>query len=828
MSKVLPDDKVALLFVEDETDAREMLGRMLGMNYPGMEVSVAENGAAGLELFRKSRHEIVLTDINMPVLDGIGMAREIKILAPETVVVAVTAHSDTSYLLSAIEIGIHHYVLKPVNYTELFAIIDHILGEIALKRLVAEQTEQLTKREQQLSQAQKLAHLGSWEWDVRNGQAIWSDELYRILGLKPASVPATYRAFMERVHPADREALDRAVRQSLEDGRSASHYFRLLRPDGTVRIVRGQLEVTLDGEGKPVSSLATCHDVTEQKWAEAALRASEQRFSRIFQATPDLLSITGVEDGTFFEVNDAFLKELGYRREDLIGQKVADVGLWVDERERNELVRTLEEQGEVRDYEARFRGRNGRELIGLVSAEMLEMNGLQYLLVLFKDITERKKMEDTIKHQAQHDALTDLPNRKLFMDFLGLELAQARRNRRHLAVLFLDLDHFKQINDTLGHKAGDQLLQAVAHRLKRCVRESDTVARIGGDEFNVLMPDLVQSNDVGIVVHKIMGVFQHPFRLEDMEINATTSVGISMFPVDGDVADDLVQKADSAMYVAKQTSGNSYQFYNGEINTRTMHRQKLERLLRDAVAKGELELLFQPQLSLTDGRIVGAEALLRWRHPEDGMLLPDQFLSVAEESGVIVPIGEWVLQTACAQAKLWQSQGFKFPVTVNLSTRQFHQPNLCEFAARTLQDAGVEPSALELEVPELAIMDNLDLSRRNLRTLHGMGVNLVVDEFGVGASSLQSIKQLPISKLKIDRSFIEHIVSEPDDMAVVSAVVCMSHNLKMRVNAVGVETDEQLTLIRRFGCDEVQGNLIAAPLAAADFARFAAGLHESA
>jgi len=816
MAYPYPIHDIALIYVEDEPESRAMLSRMLAANYPGLSIREAENGAAGLALFRENRPQIVLTDINMPVMNGIQMAREMSALDPEVVVVAVTAHSDTSYLLSAIEIGIHHYVLKPVNYTELFGVIDGILEKITLRRRVREQ--------------------------------------------------------------------------------------------------------------------------------EAELRASEQRFFRIFQATPDLMSITDAADGCYLEVNEAFLRELDYGRVEVVGRPEQDLGVWARDLERVGVTRALEDLGELYNLEVHFRARSGRELAGLLSAQYLEIDGKRCVLTLFKDITERKRIEEelvrlasivessddaimatdpdgiitiwnagaekifeltaeeikgkhlstlapadrreyltricqgkeeqathldlayprkdakqihvslslsplkdaegrvvglsgiarditrraereeTIRHQALHDPLTDLPNRKLFMDFLALELAQARRNRKNLAVLFLDLDHFKQINDTLGHAAGDLLLQAVAQRLKGCVRESDTVARIGGDEFNVLMPDLHQTDDVGTVVGKIMGVFENPFRLDNVEIKATTSVGVSMFPDDGDTSSDLVQKADSAMYVAKQTNGNAYQFYNAQINERTIRRQRTERLLRQAVQLNQLELLFQPLVRIDTGRIVGAEALLRWHHPEDGLLLPSQFLGVAEETGAIVSLGEWTIRTACAQMKKWQDKGHRFTVTVNLSNRQFHQPNLLQMTSELLAETGLDPRALELDVTENAIMDDLDSSIRNMRQLTGLGVKFSVDDFGIGSSSLHCIKQLPIDRVKIDRSFIRDILTQSNDLAVVSAVISMSHNLGMKVNAVGVELPEQLTLIRSNGCDEVQGDLISKPLPADQFELLVANL----
>ena len=931
---------IALLYVEDESEARNMLSRMLAVNYPGLVIQVAENGESGLELFRQLRPQIVLTDINMPVMNGIQMAREMRAIEPEVAIVAVTAHSDTSYLLSAIEIGIHHYVLKPVNYVDLFAVVDGILEKLLLQRMVREQDEKIRSREQQLSEAQKITHLGSWEWDMASGTVAWSDELYRICGLEPESIPPSWEAFLERVHPGDREVLEGSLHRAIDAGEpQATQYFRLVRPDGSARIIRFQSEIVREPSGRPVSLVGTCHDVTELRGAQAALRASEQRFFKIFQATPDLLSITGADDGSFLEVNDAFVRELGYPRPELIGRPERELGVWSREVERSGAALALEELGELEDLEVHYKTRSGREMAGLLSAQFLEINGRRCVLTVFKDITERKRMEDelvrlasivestddaimatdtdgvitiwnagaekvfgipagdikgkhlttlappdrkeyldrlcrgsameeqvthldmvhqrrdgrqihvslslsplrdaegnnvglsgiardmtvraereeTIKHQALHDPLTDLPNRKLFMDFLALEVAQARRNRRNLAVLFLDLDHFKQINDTLGHAAGDLLLQSVAQRLKGCVRESDTVARIGGDEFNVLMPDLHQVDDVGTVVGKIMGVFEKPFLLDNVEIQATTSIGVSMFPGDGDSSSDLVLKADSAMYVAKQKSGNAYQFYNAEINDRTMKRQKTERFLRQAVQKNQLELAFQPLVRIDTGKIVGAEALLRWRHPEDGLLLPEQFLNVAEETGAIIPLGEWAIRTACAQMKQWQGRGHDFTMTVNLSNRQFHQANLVEMTRDALADTGLNPGYLELDVTENAIMDDLDLSTRNMRLLTEMGVKFSVDDFGIGCSSLQCIRQLPIERVKIDKSFIKDILTQSNDLAVVSAVISMSHNLSMKVNAVGVESQEQLTLIRDNGCDEVQGDLISKPLPAEEF-----------
>jgi diguanylate cyclase (GGDEF)-like protein/PAS domain S-box-containing protein len=815
------------------------------------------------------------------------------------------------------------------------------------KRIADEPTEKVRRLEQQLSDIQKITHLGSWEWIAATGRVECSDEMYRISGMEPNEIPASSRTLLEIVHPGDREAIKNLVQQAIGNCQPVnSHYFRLVRPDGSTRIIHGQLNVVFDDSWQPVSISGTCHDVTEFRWVEAALHASEQRFFTIFQSTPDLLSITSAADECYIEVNETFLRELGYQRTEIIGRSAHELGIWVEERERVGVAQALLDQGELRDLEVHFRTKTGRVIAGLASAAYLEINGQKSILTLFKDISERKliekdrsrlasivessndailatdldgiitiwnvgaekifgrsaheimgrnlatlicgdgkneidllpwkawndglikeyetvylredgrririllnisqlkdedgtivgisgiarditkrtEIEEAIKHQAHHDILTDLPNRKLFMDFLALELSQARRNRKNLAVLFLDLDRFKQINDTLGHAAGDLLLKAVAQRLKKCVRESDTVARIGGDEFNILMPDLNQVNDVGTVVGKIMGVFEMPFLLDNLEINATTSIGVSVFPNDGTSSEDLVQKADNAMYVAKQRNGNTYQFYNGEINGRTLKRQVMERQLRQAVQRNELELVFQPQVRTNTAKIISAEALLRWRHPEQGLLLPAQFLPVAEETGVIVPLGKWVIRTACTQMKEWQGEGQTFGVTVNLSSRQFLQPNFVEMMYNILAETGLGPQSLELDVTENTIMNDLDLSNRTLRKLTKLGVRFSVDDFGVGSSSMSCINKLPIDSVKIDRSFVKGILTDLDDLAVVKAIIAMSHNLKIKVNAVGVESQEQLSLLYNNGCDGVQGNLISKPLPAREFKRMVASL----
>jgi diguanylate cyclase (GGDEF)-like protein/PAS domain S-box-containing protein len=811
-----------LLFVEDEAGTRDLFNRIIARKYPELEIFVAENGAQGVKLFREQRPDVILTDLSMPIMDGFQMVREIKELNTETVIIAISAQNNPYYILNAIEAGIRHYVLKPVNSEELFAVINKALEELRLTRRVSEQEEQIRKREQQLARAQKITHLGSWEWDFVTGKTSWSDELYRIFGLDPATTPASYKRFLRRVHPEDRVVVKRVVQRAMKQHQPiVSHDCRIVRPDGSIRTIHGQGEVLLDDTGNRLSVIGTAHDVTEHR----QLDEERARLAQIVESSNDAIFSVSLDD-IITSWNKGAEKIFGYTAREIIGQPIFT--LLPPERygERSQILRAILGGDELEHFETtRVRKDGSQFYASLTISPILAAGGSGKILgnsVIARDVTERRQLEEVIQHQAHHDTLTDLPNRQLFMDFLDRELAQARRNDTRLALLFLDLNGFKQINDTMGHSCGDRLLQEVARRLRACIRESDTVARLGGDEFTVLMPDLSHTYDVGIVLQKILGVFARPFMLDNVAVESSTSVGVCMFPEDGEHSEELIKKADIAMYDAKGSGKNAYQFYNAEINARTMKRQQMEGFLRQAVGKGELVLLFQPLVCSDTRVIIGAEALLRWRHPEQGLLTPDQFLTIAEDSGAIIPIGEWVLRNACDQARAWNKKGYPLSLSVNLSNRQFHQSNLVERTAMILAETGLKPQQLEFDVTEQTIMTDTDFSLRSMRSLTDMGVTLAIDNFGSGCSSLYWIKKMPAHRLKIDKSFINNMLSEPDELAVVNAVIAMSHNLKIEVVANGVETEEQLAIIQESGCDQFQGYVISAPLPPVEFERLAA------
>lgn len=428
-----------------------------------------------------------------------------------------------------------------------------------------------------------------------------------------------------------------------------------------------------------------------------------------------------------------------------------------------------------------------------------------------------------LNYLAYHDALTGLPNRLLFQDRFQHAVAKARRSGRKVAVLFLDLDQFKRINDSLGHDIGDQLLRKVAERIRGSAREEDTLARFGGDEFVLLLEDVPQADTAGIVANKVLSALAQTFEVGGLQLYATASIGIGIYPDNGESMEELLRCADIAMYRAKELGRNTLQFYTPDLNARARDTLYLESGLRQALTKEELELYYQPQFDLTSGRMIGAEALLRWNHPERGLLLPAAFLPLAEETGLIFAISDWILQTVCAQNKAWQAGGFPhLVVAVNITPRMFTQRELPRMVERALISSGLEARFLELEVTESMILHNVAAATQTLEELSRLGVNLAIDDFGSGYSSASSLRRLPIGKLKIDRLFVKDLVGNPKDASTAASVIALAQSMNLGVIAEGVETEEQLRFLKSKGCSQGQGFLFSRPLAEAQFTRLLA------
>jgi diguanylate cyclase (GGDEF)-like protein/PAS domain S-box-containing protein len=565
----------------------------------------------------------------------------------------------------------------------------------------------------------------------------------------------------------------------------------------------------------------------EAKQMSTNSRNSERRIQALLDNVDE--GIVSISDRGIIELfNPSAERIFGYRSEEVVGKNVS---MLMPEPYRSAHDGYLDHY--LHTGQARMIG-IGREVMGQRSTgdifpmdlrvSEFYLDGRRQFIGITRDITDRKQIEARLLHQATHDALTGLPNRILFHDILAQATARALRTEKLLAVLFLDLDGFKNVNDTLGHEYGDMLLKEIAQRLTATLRKDDLVARgddlvarQGGDEFTILLQGISIVQNISQIAEKILAAVSESFTAGGHEMHVTASIGITVFPFDDTDIEHLLQYADIAMFRAKETGKNNFQFYTAAMNTFIRERMEIENGLRHALKKGELVLHYQPQVDIESGKMIAVEALLRWAHPEKGLIPPDRFIPVAEESGLIVPIGEWVLRTACQQNKAWQDAGLPhIRMAVNLSARQFREPHLVALVAKVMADANLDPQLnnLELEITESMIMKDMEGTIATLSRLHELGVHLSIDDFGMGYSSLSHLKRFPINTLKIDKSFIRDITTDPDDAAIAAIIVTLGHSLKLKVIAEGVETAEQLAFLREAKCDEIQGYYFSRPLPA--------------
>ncbi len=581
-----------------------------------------------------------------------------------------------------------------------------------------------------------------------------------------------------------------------------------------------------DKTGKFIGYRGVGKDITARKLAEEALKESEARYRAVVENAAEGMIILDAS-GRIANTNSSAAHILGRNKDQLIGKNPVDLGFtsvrengtpWpIETRPARTTLRTGVPQSNVvlghrrPDGSLVWISMNTRPLSG---SDGSPPSGV---VVSFTDITERRNFEEKLTYLAQNDTLTALPNRALLLDRLGQALTRATRRGTLVGVMLIDLDRFKEVNDSLGHSTGDTVLKEVATRIRRALRDSDTVARLGGDEFCVVLEDCDGRDKVSVAATKLQHVFEEPIISDGREIFAAASIGLAVYPDDGGSIEDLVRHADTAMYDAKRDGGNSYRFYSHELHSKPPDQIGLGSALRRAVERNELMLRYQPQVDVRSGRPVGVEALLHWEHPELGVLPPKAFIHIAEETGLIVSVGEWVLKTACAEVKAWQQAGLpQLSVAVNLSARQFRDTQLVAKVAATLAVTGLGPRFLELEITESVIMSETGHTINVLAQLADLGVRVSIDDFGTGYSSLAYLKRFPVHKLKIDRSFVRDIHGDRDDAAIVQAIITLAKTMGLGVLAEGVETSEQLAFLANLGCDQYQGFYFSASLPATE------------
>jgi diguanylate cyclase (GGDEF)-like protein/PAS domain S-box-containing protein len=623
-----------------------------------------------------------------------------------------------------------------------------------------------------------------------------------VLGQKPSLVKSGRHddAFYERLW------------QTLRRGEAFREVFINRRKDGTLFYEGKSITPLKDDRGKITHFVSTGRDITE--FLET--RDLATRLGHILDSSANEIYVFDAETLRFVQVNEGARRNLGYTADELRALTPLDLKPEFDRARFEALIAPLREgRQEVLVFETVHRRKDGSSYPVEVRLQLSRIELAPVFVAIILDVSERKRTEERLNYLAYHDSLTGLPNRVRLLERLVQAVAEADRHERLVAVLFLDIDRFKNINDTLGHEAGDQLLGEVASRLTASVRPGDTVARPGGDEFTVVLANVGHIDDVARVAQKIFERFREPFPIAGRDLYITPSIGIALYPFDDRAPEVLLRDADAAMYHAKESGRNTVRYYTAALNERMQRQLALETSLRQALAHGEFLLHYQPQVDLQHGGVIGVEALIRWQQDER-MVSPLEFIPLAEDTGLIVPIGEWVLRETCRQLKAWQAQGLAaVRVSVNLSARQFREAGLAETIGRVLSECEVAADALALEITESAIMHDPESTCTILEKLHAMGIHLSVDDFGTGYSSLGYLKRFPIDSLKIDKSFVRDITTDPDDAAIAQAVIQLAHNLGIKVVAEGVETEAQLAFLKRRGCDAIQGYLFSKPLPAA-------------
>jgi diguanylate cyclase (GGDEF)-like protein/PAS domain S-box-containing protein len=579
-------------------------------------------------------------------------------------------------------------------------------------------------------------------------------------------------------------------------------------PNGEARMIEVNLIPHFGADAShQVGSFVLITDITERWRAERTVRQSEERMRKFTAATDE--AIVFHRDGIITDGNEALTRLTGYGLDEVIGVSIFNF----ISPEWRAVALDYTRSGREDPYEVTISHKDGHGIPVEVVGKTMPLHHADFRIVVVRDITARKQAQEREAFIALHDTLTQLPNRHFLMKQLSQVLSLARRRHGRTAVLFMNLDHFKTVNDSLGHQAGDQLLCNVAERLRLGVRAADVVARVGGDEFVVVLTDVKSPDDAALVADKLLAAMHGVFTLDKLPLTISPSIGIALHPEHGNSAEGLLRCADAAMHHAKESGRGNRQFYDPSMDASALDVLRHERLLREAIATNSFELHYQPQVCLADGTLQGLEALVRWRHPERGLVGPDEFITFSESRGLITPIGRWVLREACRQLKAWQDEGLAMvPVAVNFSALEFRQRDVASEIATVLRETGLAPQYLEIELTESVLMHQTGPALDTLNALKALGVGISVDDFGTGYSSLAYLKRYPIDKLKIDRSFVVDTPGNADDVAIVTAIVQMAHSLQLKTVAEGVETREQMALLSTLGCDLIQGFVVAAPM----------------
>jgi len=676
----------------------------------------------------------------------------------------------------------------------------------------------LKAREETLIQLESISKLGSWELDLLTGEAIWSQQSYRIYG-ENENVKPSLELFFSHLIPEDVERIKHRIEQVLATTEVISDKCKIIRNGSELRELYISAQTVFDKNNKPVKIIGTTQDITEQ----VELKRHSKELSNVIENSSNEIYIIDVQDFHYLYVNQGSCDALGYTKDEFTQMDIYDINPELTQ-EKAELLRSSIMQKRKTLHRTLHKRKDGSTYHVQSFIHPIRYHN-QDAFVIF-DIDISKQIEDEIRlheqsqllnYQANHDSLTKLPNRSLFQDRLEQSIASSKRNKEKFALLFIDLDQFKKINDSLGHHIGDEVLIESAVRLSKTIRNEDTLARLGGDEFTIILKNISNPKDAAVVAQKIIDQIKLPIVVGTHHLYVSSSIGISIYPDDSEGKDNLLKFADTAMYKAKEEGRDNYQFYSSEMTAFAFERVVMENSLRVAIKEKEFIVYFQPQYATSTDKIIGMEALVRWQHPHLGLVPPGKFIPIAEENGLIVQIDTIVMEKAMEQFALWYKKGLNPGIlALNLSMKQLNEKDFLHKLITTMNSLDFNPLWLELEVTEGQVMNNPDLSIQKLHTITELGIEIAIDDFGTGYSSLSYLKKLPLDKLKIDQSFIRDIPDDEDDMAITKAIIALGKSLNLKLIAEGVETQAQKEFLMQNGCEQIQGYLYSRPIPAED------------
>ena len=807
-----------LLYVEDDPVVVESTLMILEEFFTNIIVAV--DGVDGLEKFEENDIDLIITDISMPNMNGFEMIEKIRESDSDISITILSAYSEAEYFIRGIELGVDGYLLKPFDMEQFLAILTNVIKSIQLR-------QEIKKLNERMDLALEGSETSILDWDFITNDFYIASSWKEMLGFSDDELPNSLLTWKKRVHRDDRKRVFSSLKEHLT--KQIQYYenrHRLQHKDGHWIWVLGRAQIVYDKEGKAVRMIGTHTDITAEKEAEVAASEQHKYLQSIIDGVNDPIMVIK-EDYTIDLMNSTIRKKLkNVNIEDPEYPKCYEVS-----HNRStpcdgtnhlcplkDVIDTKEHMVVIHDH---YNGKGEKRYVEISASPLFDhAHNCIGIIESGRDVTEHIEMQDALEeqknilhHQAHHDTLTGLPNRVLFNDRLEQGIERAKRSNNCLALFFLDLDHFKVINDSLGHTVGDKVLKAVAQRFTEIIRKEDTLARLGGDEFTIIIEGLEQSQDASQLAEKILEVLKEPIIINGNTLYASSSIGISLYPEDGKSAQDLLKYADAAMYKGKSEGRNNYQFYSEEMAELAFDRVVMEASLKEALKNEDFIVNYQPQVNGENNQLIGMEALVRWQHPIMGLVSPGKFIPLAESSGLIIELDKFVMKTAMSQIAKWYEEGLNPGIlALNLSHRQLHKKDFISTIENIMQETKCKAEWIELEVTEAQIMSNPEEAIIILNKIHTLGIALSIDDFGTGYSSLSYLKKLPINKLKIDRSFIQELPGDEENAVITRSVIALAQSLNLNVIAEGVETKEQKEFLLESGCEDIQGYLYGKPM----------------